>query len=52
MIKNRMEKNVVIGLAQGAHSFIDNFEKSANFVKFDLIFLFSLNGRIVLHLDA
>jgi hypothetical protein len=25
MIKNRVEKNVAIGLARGAHSFIDNF---------------------------
>ena len=32
MIKNRVEKNVAIGLARGAHSFIDNFDKSANFV--------------------
>jgi hypothetical protein len=37
MIKNRVEKNVAIGLTQGAHSFVDNFDKSANFIKFNLI---------------
>ena len=40
MIKNRVEKNVAIGLARGAHSFIDNFDKSANIVEFNLIFCF------------
>ena len=40
MIKNRVEKNVTIGLAWGAHSFVDNFDKSANFAKFNLIFCF------------
>ena len=40
MIKNRVEKNVAIGLAWGAHSCIDNFDKSANFVKFNLFFVF------------
>jgi hypothetical protein len=40
MIKNRVEKNVAIGLARGAHSFVDNFDKSANFVKFILFFVF------------
>jgi hypothetical protein len=37
MIKNRVEKNVTIGLVRGAHSFIDSFDKSANVVKFNLI---------------
>jgi hypothetical protein len=37
MIKNRVDKNVAIGLVRGAYSFIDNFDKSANFVKFNLL---------------
>jgi len=41
MIKNRVEKNVAIGLARGAHSFVDNFDKSANFIKFNFIFCFN-----------
>jgi hypothetical protein len=40
MIKNRIEWNVIIGLSRGAHSFVDNFDKSANFAKFNLIFCF------------
>jgi hypothetical protein len=39
-------------LVRGAHRFIDNFDKSANFVKFDLLCFFPLNGRILLHFDA
>jgi hypothetical protein len=39
-------------LVRGAYRFIDNFDKSANFVKFDLIWFFPLNGRILLHFDA
>jgi hypothetical protein len=35
MIKNRVVKNVAIGLVRGAHSFIDRFDKSANFIKFN-----------------
>ena len=33
MIKNRVEKNVTIGLVRGTHSFVDNFDKSAIFFK-------------------
>ena len=40
MIKNRVEKIVAIGLARGAHSFIDNFDKSANLLSLILFFVF------------
>jgi hypothetical protein len=32
-MKSSWRKNVAIGLARGAHSFVDNFDKSANFVQ-------------------
>ena len=35
-----MDKNVAIGLVRGAYIFIDSFDKSANFVKFNLFFCF------------
>ena len=52
IIKNGAKQNVAIGLARGAHSLVDNFKNSANIVKFNFIFIFSLTDRIVLHLDA
>jgi hypothetical protein len=36
MIKNRVKHTVARDLARGAHSFGDNFDKSANFVKFNV----------------
>jgi hypothetical protein len=48
MIKNRIEWNVTIGLSRGAHSFVDNFDKSANLLSLILIIL-SICTEIVEH---